>query len=161
MARLALSSPHTTHESAASGVSDIEITKIGFADLLDALSRGYDDFLAKPSHLVFLCIIYPVAGLVLCRLAFGYDVLPLIYPLAAGFALVGPFAAIGLYEISRKRELGQDVTWRDALDVFRSAGIGAILMLGAILVVVFVVWLVAADAIYTATFGAETPKSLG
>ena len=69
------------------------IRKIGLADLKDALARGIDDFLAMPSHAVFLCLIYPIVGFVLARLVLGYNVLPLLFPLAAGFALVGPFAA--------------------------------------------------------------------
>ena len=101
------------------------IRKIGLADLKDALARGVDDFLAMPSHAVFLCLIYPIVGFVLARLVLGYNVLPMLFPLAAGFALIGPFAAIGLYEMSRRRELGMDVSWRHALDVFRSPSIGS------------------------------------
>ena len=160
MARPATSSRQSALKREAINPTSIEVNKIGVRDLRDALVLGYDDFLAKPSHLVFLCIMYPIAGLILCRLAFGYDVLPLVYPLIAGFALVGPFAAIGLYEVSRRRETGKDVSWRDALDVFHSAGIGAIMTLGAVLVVIFVAWLVAADMIYAAIFGNKTPASL-
>ena len=130
-----------------------QIRKIGLADLRYALARGLDDFLAMPSHAVFLCLIYPVAGFVMARLVLGYNVLPLLFPLAAGFALVGPFAAIGLYEMSRRREAGLDVSWRHALDVLRSPSIGAIAALGLLLVAIFLTWIAVAQAIYVANFG--------
>ena len=136
------------------------IRKIELADLKEALARGIDDFLAMPSHAVFLCLIYPVVGFVLARLVLGYNVLPMLFPLAAGFALVGPFAAIGLYEMSRRRELGMDVSWRHALDVFRSPSIGAITVLGLMLVAIFLVWLAVAQAIYVANFGYTPAASM-
>lgn len=128
------------------------IRTIGTADLREALKRGFDDFMQKPSHLVFLGVIYPVVGLILARAIFGYNVLPLLYPLMAGFALIGPFAALGLYEISRRREQGEEVTWRQAFGVFRSAGVGSILALGAGLLAIFLLWLGSANAIYQALF---------
>lgn len=131
----------------------LTVRKITLADLKDALVRGLDDFRAMPSHAVFLCLIYPVVGFALARLVLGYNVLPLLFPLAAGFALIGPFAALGLYEMSRRRELGMDVSWRHALDVFRSPSIGAILALGLMLVAIFLVWLAVAQAVYVANFG--------
>jgi uncharacterized membrane protein len=137
----------------ASESAALPIRKIGFADLKDALARGLDDFLAMPSHAVFLCLIYPVIGLMLARFALGANVLPLLFPLAAGFALVGPFAALGLYEMSRRREHGLDVSWKHALDVFRSPSIGAIAVLGLLLVAIFLVWIAVAQSIYVAYFG--------
>src|SRR5262249_15233506 len=80
------------------------VRSIGISDLHRALQLGWEDFKAVPSHAIILCVIYPVVGLVLARLVHGYAVLPLLFPLAAGFALLGPFAAIGLYELSRRRE---------------------------------------------------------
>ena len=80
-----------------------EIRDIGWDDLVDALKKGIDDFKTFPSHLVLLVIIYPVLGLILARLTFGYDILPLLFPIISGFALVGPLAAVGLYELSRRR----------------------------------------------------------
>jgi uncharacterized membrane protein len=136
------------------------IRKIGLADLKDALSRGIDDFLTMPSHAVFLCLIYPIVGFVLARLVLGYNVLPMLFPLAAGFALVGPFAAIGLYEMSRRRELGLEVSWRHALDVFRSPSTAPILVLGLILVTIFLIWLAVAQAIYVANFGYTPAASM-
>src|SRR5690606_18551037 len=80
------------------------IRRIGLTDIRDALMRGFDDFRAKPSHYVFLSLIYPICGVVLVTWSSGANMLPLIFPLVAGFALLGPFFAIGLYEISRRRE---------------------------------------------------------
>ena len=101
-----------------------------------------------PSHAVFLCLIYPVVGFVIFRLVLGANVLPLLFPLAAGFALLGPLAALGLYEMSRRREQGLDVSWKHALDVLRSPSLGAIVALGLLLVAIFLVWIAVAQAIY-------------
>src|ERR1700719_2607414 len=96
------------------------VRKIAMSDLKDALAKGIDDFRAFPTHVIILSIIYPIVGLVLAGLTLSSDVLPLPFPLAAGFALIGPFAAIGFYELSRRRELGLDVSWRDAFGARRS-----------------------------------------
>ena len=100
------------------------------SDLLHALARGLDDFAAMPSHAVFLCVIYPLLGIVLVAMTLGYSMLPLAFPIAAGFALIGPFAAIGLYELSRRREAGLDSSATHALDVLHSPSLGAIVALG-------------------------------
>ena len=136
------------------------IRRIGLSDVWDALARGFDDFRAKPSHYVFLGLIYPICGIVLVTWSSGANMLPLIFPLVAGFALLGPFFAIGLYEISRRRELGMDTSWRHALDVRHSPALPSILAVGAMLMVLFVAWLVFAQMLYTNLFGAEPPQSL-
>jgi uncharacterized membrane protein len=128
---------------------------------MDALRKGYDDFAAMPSHAVFLCVVYPVIGIVLAFLTLGYALVPLLFPLAAGFALVGPFAAIGLYELSRRREAGVDVGASDALDVLRSPSIGAIVALGVLLMTIFLIWIAVANAIYVTYFGYGAPESIG
>jgi uncharacterized membrane protein len=150
---LALMDPEAAHPRLA-------IRKIGFADLKDALIRGIDDFIAMPSHAFFLCLIYPFFGLLLGRLAFGYAVLPLLYPMAAGFALIGPFAAIGLYELSRRREAGLVVRWSDAFEVVRSRSFRSITMLGVVLLAIFALWIVAAQAIFVAYFGDAAAASI-
>jgi uncharacterized membrane protein len=136
------------------------IRTIGLSDLHDALRLGWEDFKAVPSHAIILCVIYPVLGLVLARAAFGYAVLPLLFPLAAGFALVGPFAALGLYELSRRREAGQEATAWDALEVLRSPSFGAMLGLGTLLLALFVTWVATAQAIYVAVFGYQGASGL-
>jgi uncharacterized membrane protein len=137
-----------------------QIRTIGLADLKDALARGLDDFLAMPSHAVFLCLIYPVVGFALARIVLGANVLPLLFPLAAGFALIGPLAALGLYEMSRRREQGLDVSWKHALDIRRSPSLGAIMVLGLLLVAIFLTWIAVAQAIYVATFGYAPAASM-
>ena len=91
------------------------IRTIGRSDLYEALRLGWEDFKAVPSHAILLCVIYPLLGLVLARTVLGYSVLPLLFPLAAGFALLGPFAALGLYELSRRRERHEPATAWDAV----------------------------------------------
>jgi uncharacterized membrane protein len=131
------------------------IRTIHLSDLREALRLGWEDFKAVPSHAIILCIIYPLLGLVLARAVFGYAVLPLLFPLAAGFALLGPFAALGLYELSRRRERGEEPSASDALEVLRSPSFGAMLGLGTLLLALFVTWVAAAQAIYIAVFGYE------
>jgi len=136
------------------------VRRIKAADLRDVLVRGLDDFGAHRTDVIFLCLIYPVIGIVLVRLTFGYEMLPLLFPLAAGFALVGPVAAVGLYEMSRRREQGIRITWLDAFSVIRSPGFGAILVLVLVLLAIFLLWLLAANAIYQLTLGPEPPVSI-
>src|SRR5438067_12679468 len=93
------------------------IRTIGVIDLKDALARGMSDFSAMPTHALFLCLIYPIIGLILARVSLGYDVLSLLFPLAAGFALLAPFAAIGLYELSCRREQGLGPSCQGGFDV--------------------------------------------
>jgi uncharacterized membrane protein len=132
---------------------------ISLADLRDVLARGVGDFAAYRTDVIFLCIIYPVVGAVLASLAFGYGMLPLLFPLASGFALIGPVAAVGLYEMSRRREQGVDITWADAFGVVRAPAFGAILVLGLVLLAIFLLWLAAAYGVYLVTLGPEPPAS--
>src|SRR6516162_6709904 len=136
------------------------VRKFSLSDLSAALRLGWEDFKAMPSHAIMLCVIYPVLGLVLFRLVLGYSVLPLLFPLAAGFTLIGPFAALGLYELSRRRELGEEAAAWDVMRALRAPSFGAILELGVILLVLFGVWIATADAIYVATFGNAPAASI-
>jgi uncharacterized membrane protein len=151
-----LRSPADLREAAVPAVRKIEV-----ADLMDVLASGLRDFGAYRTDVIFLCIIYPLAGLLLASVAFGYDMLPMLFPLASGFALIGPVAAVGLYEMSRRREQGVDITWADAFGVVSAPAFGAILVLGLILLAIFVVWLAAAYAIWLITLGPVPPASIG
>jgi len=136
------------------------VRKIGLSDLGDALRLGWEDFNAIPTHAVVLCVIYPIIGLVVFRLVLGHSLLPLLFPLAAGFTLIGPFAALGLYELSRRRERGEEAAAWHAMHVLSAPSFGAILGLGTFLFVLFAIWIAAADAIYIATFGNAPAASI-
>ncbi len=137
------------------------VRRIAPSDLFHALARGIDDFAAMPSHAVFLCVIYPLLGIILIAMTLGNSMLPLAFPIAAGFALIGPLAAIGLYELSRRREAGLDSSSSHAFDVLHSPSLGAIVALGLLLMAIFLLWLAVAEAIYIANFGYHAPASLG
>src|SRR5262245_38665791 len=106
------------HVHVLMGAEDIRtrlvVRRIASADLKDALAHGIADFSAMPTHAVLLCLIYPIVGVLLAYLTLGYEILPFLFPLAVGFALIGLFAVIGFYEISRCCEQGLDVSWEDA-----------------------------------------------
>ncbi len=135
------------------------IRNIGTADLKEALRKGLDDFKEMPTHLAFVGLIYPLFGIALAALTFAENALPLLFPLVSGFALLGPLAAIGLYELSRRRELGLDTSWEHLFDVLRSPSLPAILALGVVLMGIFVVWLATAQALYEWLYGPFAPRS--
>jgi uncharacterized membrane protein len=135
------------------------VRKIGVADVSEALAKGLADFWAMPSHGVFLSILYPIAGVILVVMTSGQNLLPLLYPIASGFALLGPFAALGLYEISRRRELGLDTNWQHAYDVLRSPSIPAIAFLGCVLTAIFVLWIATAEGLYATLFHPAAPQA--
>ena len=136
------------------------VRRISVADIGEALRKGYDDFAAYRSDVIFLGAIYAAVGLVLARLAFGLDLLPLIFPLASGFAIVGPLAAVGLYEMSRRREQGLPTKWSNALDVFHAPSVGGLIVVGLMLIGIFLLWLLAAWLIYENTLGPAGPASV-
>ena len=138
-----------------------EVRRIGIPALRAALRGGIDDFLAIPTQLFFLGLIYPLVGFVAARAAWGGDILPLLWPMVAGLSLLGPVAALGLTELSRRREQGEDVTWSDGFRVFGAPAIGSIIGLALILAILFLAWLLAAQLVYAATLGPDQPASPG
>jgi uncharacterized membrane protein len=131
------------------------------ADLRAALAQGFDDFLACRADVLFLCVAYPLAGLAAVGLASNAALLPLLFPAIAGLSIVGPAAAVGLYEISRRRERGEPAGWANAFGVLGSASIGAIVALGLVILALFLAWLGFSQALYAATLGPAPPASVG
>jgi len=135
------------------------VRRIGVGEALAALREGFDDFRAMPSHLAFLAVFYVGAGIVLTSLSSFGGALQLVFPLAAGFALVGPFFAIGLYELSRRRELGLEVSYTDAFVVANSPALPSIICLGLGLVAIFAAWTAIAEELYVWLYGPAAPTS--
>src|SRR5690606_3585127 len=125
------------------------VRQIDYGDLAESLRLGFDDFWQKPSHYVFLCLIYPIVGAFLIQSSSGANAIHLAYPLMSSFPQVGPLATIRLYEIRGRRELGLDSSWLYALAVRRSPALPSIAAVGAMLVALFLVWLYTAQSIYT------------
>lgn len=138
-----------------------EVRRIGLDDVKEALVHGWQDFAAHRTDVMFLCLLYPVLGFILSRAAIGHEVLALLFPLAAGFALIGPLAGTGLYEMNRRLELGEAVSWRTAFAVLRAPGFGAIVVLGLLFAALFIIWLQVALGIYQIFLGTAVPGSVG
>jgi len=137
----------------------VKVRSIGPRDCLSALAEGFDDFFAIPTYPVFVGLFYAVAGVALVAMSSLASALQLVFPLAAGFALIGPFVAVGLYEMSRRRDRGLAVKGRDAFAVFRSPALPSILALGLLLLMIFAAWMFAAELIYAWLYGPKPPAA--
>jgi uncharacterized membrane protein len=131
------------------------IRAIGVDDITAALREGADDFRAMPAFGMTIGALFALGGMVIMYLAVAYDLVVLAFPLLAGFALVGPFAAMGLYEGSRRRDAGQSVGVGDIFDVRRATTSVNIFFLGFILLFALFVWLRVALLIYALFFGLQ------
>ena len=136
------------------------VRTIGVRDLMDALAKGIDDFMAMPTHALFVSLIYPIAGLFIAIAVSGTNLLWLIYPMATGFALIGPVAAVGLYELSRRREQGLPTDWSHAFDLLQADSFRSIAALGLVLLALFAIWIGVAQTIYWYYFGYAIPESI-
>ena len=138
----------------------IEIRQISIADLREALRKGWDDLMAFRSDVIFICVIYPVIGAVLALLAFKGNQIQLLFPVLSGFALAGPVAAVGLFEMSRRREKGLPVNWLAYIDVLKSPKFGAVAVLALFHLVIFLAWIMSANLIFVLTLGADAADSM-
>ena len=137
------------------------VRRVAARDIVEALKRGVDDFRAIPTHHVLYGLVYAVVGLILVRVAFDAALLPLMFPIVAGFALVAPTVTVGLNELSRRREAGLTTRWWHLFRVRRHASFGPILALDAILAALFVLWLAASSALYGGVMGAPPADPAG
>lgn len=135
------------------------VRSLGLYDVRAALSLGWQDMMRFRSDVLALVFIYPMIGLALAFLAFEQALLPMLFPLAAGFALLGPVASIGMYEISRQQEDSGTASWGSALAALRGRVVGPVMVLGLFLLGWFMLWMAAAFAIYSMTLGPAMPES--
>jgi uncharacterized membrane protein len=129
------------------------IRRITLGDLVDALSAGLRDFQAYPAFGLFFGAIYALGGLAILGCALLWDLLYLVYPLAAGFMLIGPFVAVGLYEVSRLREIGQVPTWRAVFGAIFSQGGKEISWMAFVTVFLFIIWMYQVRLLIAVFFG--------
>ncbi len=129
-------------------------------DVFDAVAKGWEDFKAKPSHYFFVATMLPIIGVFAWILVIQQRSWPLIFPLLAGLSLIGPSAALVFYALSRQREAGQTPSWVRAFSQIPTDSIISILTLTGVLVVIFGIWIHAAQTIYDSTLGPDIEPSL-
>jgi uncharacterized membrane protein len=146
--------------SGANGLAGpVKLQRIEPADCFAALAEGFDDALEMPTYPAFLGLFYALAGVTLVSLSSFANALQLAFPLAAGFALIGPFVAVGLYEMSRRRELGLETSWRHSFAALRSPAFPSVLAHGLLLFAIFVAWIGAAQFVYVHIYSAKPPAA--
>ena len=149
-----------TLDTAPAAAPELPIRTIGAGDLRAVLKEGFNDFLDRRGDLLFVGLIYPLVGLVAATVSLGGALVPLFFPIAAGIALLGPLAAIGFYELARRREEGLDAGWSHFLDIRKRPAFDSIQVVAGVLLVIFLAWLGSAAALYAALMG-PAPESVG
>ena len=145
----------------------LTVSKIEISDLREVLARGFDDFMAYRTDIIFLIAIYPLASLAIGAAALHHEFIPMLFPIVSGSVIMGPFVGVFLYELSRRREINLERhhvdshSWVNALTVTRRRNFGAIMLLGAMLVAMYLVWLGTAFWIYRVTHGPQPIESVG
>ncbi|HET7816371.1 MAG TPA: DUF2189 domain-containing protein [Sphingomicrobium sp.] len=137
--------------------AEIPVRTITHADASAALREGWDDFMAMRGDLIFIGLLYPLIGVVAATAIVGGPMLPLLVPIVAGVGLLGPLAAIGFYEMARRREAGETSTWRHFLAVRKRPGADDIAAVAGLLFAIFALWLIAAGALYILLWGWWAP----
>jgi uncharacterized membrane protein len=151
----------TMPASRSARTKPIPVRKITDEDLRLSLTRGWEDFRDLRGDLFFAGLIYTMIGLAAVVMTTTRPLIPFFYPVVAGVALLGPIAAVGFYELARRREHGQEVHWFNFADLRKRPTVDDMGIVAGLLLVIFVGWLVAAGALYALLFGFATPTSIG
>ena len=151
----------TMSASRSTRTKPIPVRTINDDDLRSSLRQGWEDFGDLRGDLVFAGLIYTVLGLAAVVMTTSSPLMPFFYPVVAGVALLGPVAAVGFYELARRRENGQEVHWFNFADVRRRPSVDDMGMVAGLLLVIFLGWLISAGVLYWLIFGWATPTSIG
>lgn len=139
----------------------IPVRKISNEDLRIALRQGLDDFLTFRGDIVLAGLIYTVIGLAAVVMTTSKPLMPFFFPVVAGVGLLGPVAAVGFYELAKRREAGEtDLHWFNFLDVRKRPSVDDMGIVGGLLLTIFFLWLLAAGGLYALLFGWATPASI-
>jgi uncharacterized membrane protein len=152
------SNPITDRRPASS--QKIPVRKISNEDLRLSLRQGLDDFLDLRGDLIFAGLIYTFIGIAAVVMTTNGPLMPFFLPVVAGVGLLGPVAAVGFYELARRREKGEDVHWFNFLDVRKRPSVDDMGIVAGMLLAIFALWLIAAGILYVALFGWATPTSV-
>ena len=140
----------------------IPVRKITHEDLSISLRQGLDDFLTFRGDIVFAGLIYTVIGILAVAMTTSMPLMPFFLPVVAGVGLLGPLAAVGFYELAKRREDGEaDLHWFNFLDVRKRASVDDMGIVAGLLLAIFFAWLLTAGALYALIFGWATPDSVG
>lgn len=129
------------------------VRTITTADIKDALRAGVADLAGASGFSLFFGVVFSALGMLIWFLLVYQGSSYWALPLAAGFPLIGPFAAVGLYEISRRREKGEDLSWGIVLGAVVRGGSFQVPSYAFIVLFVFMVWVYLAHLIFALSFG--------
>lgn len=118
-----------------------KVRSIDGHDIAEAFAAGLADFRAAPQFGLFFGGVYALGGIFLVWLTFWTGLGYLTYPFAAGFALIGPFVAVGCYEVSRRREAGLPLVWREVLGVVFDQSRRELGWMAFVTLFIFIVWM--------------------
>ena len=148
-------------QSAEPATPVIPVRTLSQRDLNLSLREGWNDFLSMRGDLIFVGLLYPLVGFVAAWLTLGYNFVPLFFPVASGITLLGPIVAIGFYELARRREAGLESDWSHFFDVRKRPSADGLVTVAALLISIFMLWIVAAGGLYVALWGMNFPDSIG
>jgi uncharacterized membrane protein len=135
------------------------IGEISVRDIAESIVAGWYDFKAAPEFGIFFSAIYVVAGIALVNL--GAGTVAWVLTVSLGFPLVAPFAAVGLYEVSRRIEADEPLVWRQVLGVVFGEKDRQIPWMGMIIVIYFLFWTFLAHMIFALFMGPSALINMG
>lgn len=148
MTDLAADMPHTLV-----GADDPRVRALGVDDISAALADGLRDFRAAPAFGLLVGAIYAIGGNVMVAIFASFDMLWLAYPMAAGFALVAPFVATGIYETSRRLARGESTSVFTLIGAVPAHARREIAYMALVTAFGLIVWIYAAGFVYALFFG--------